>query len=174
MKTPNLYESSGDLLAFIQSTGLFKGVRTELLEEFSSGLERFLLGEGETLFNQGDVGDAFYLVAKGRLQVAVGTDDGSEVVVGEIGPGKPVGEMNVLMGGSRTARVSAVEDSELVKVSKTAIESLVQKDPAAIGHLVDLVSRRVRRSQLLLIFPRLFGPDTNTPRLQSQNAGMKK
>jgi len=60
----------------------------------------------QALFSQGNTADAMFVVLEGRLAVTV-LHDGSSFLVGKIGPGDPVGEMQVVAGGHRTATVTA-------------------------------------------------------------------
>jgi len=78
--------------------------------------ERLTVAAGEVLFRQGDPSDAVYIVIDGCLEAALRRDEGDEVVVGTLGPGSVLGEMQILTGGRRTASVYAREEAELVKI----------------------------------------------------------
>jgi CRP-like cAMP-binding protein len=53
-----------DLLARVE---LFTGVDRVALAQLAAHLEPIVLEDGATVFNQGDPGDALYLVAQGSL-----------------------------------------------------------------------------------------------------------
>jgi NTE family protein/lysophospholipid hydrolase len=116
-----------------------------------------VLASGSVLFQQGDPSDAMYLVLRGALEVAMDHPELGTIVVGRIGPGEPVGEMQILSGGRRTATVVATAESELARIGRAAIERLASQDPAAMRHLADGIRRRVRRNQLAAILPPLLG-----------------
>ncbi|KAF4697362.1 hypothetical protein FOZ60_007447 [Perkinsus olseni] len=72
---------------------------------------------GTDVIKQGDVGDAFYIVAEGELHVHVrrpGEDESSKgAKVLELGPGSLFGELALLYNAPRAATVTAVSDSKL-------------------------------------------------------------
>src|SRR5262249_52131573 len=98
-----------------------------------------------------------YLVLRGGLEAAVQHPEHGTIVVGRIGPGEPVGEMQIISGGRRTATVVATTETELARIPRAAVERLARHDPDAMSHLSDAIRRRVRRNQLASILPTLLG-----------------
>jgi predicted acylesterase/phospholipase RssA/CRP-like cAMP-binding protein len=147
-----------EYLNSLRSTALCSDLSEEDFQELAATLERFTLTEGEILFRQGDPGDAMYLVVTGRLVASTKAEDNRETVVGEIGPGEPVGEMHVVAGGTRTADVRAVSDSNLAKLSVSSFKKLSERTPSLAKAVTDMMRRRWRTTQLALILPSLFGP----------------
>ena len=64
---------------------------------------------GEVIVRQGDRGDAFYVLRRGRARVEVGPE---RRVVGSLEPGNYFGEMALLGDDARTASVVAEDDCE--------------------------------------------------------------
>jgi serine/threonine-protein kinase len=75
---------------------------------------------GEVIIREGDPGDAAYIVAKGRLQV-YREPGGNRVNIRVLEQGEVFGEMAILTSSPRTASVSAVTDSLLVKITEDVI-----------------------------------------------------
>jgi CRP-like cAMP-binding protein len=94
----------------------------------------------------------------GRLQAVITQPGGVRMVMGDIEPGQPVGEMQILAGGNRTASVHALCDTELVKLSKAAFEDLAAKSPKTLLRTAEIVRQRLRRHQLTFALADLFGP----------------
>lgn len=97
---------------------------------------------GTRLFSQGDEGDAAYFVVTGRVRAFRTDADGLERSVGEIGRGEMVGEMALLEHAPRSATVYAVRDSQLVRFSRAAFESLLLTYPTAALLVAMTVIRR--------------------------------
>jgi predicted acylesterase/phospholipase RssA/CRP-like cAMP-binding protein len=105
---------------------IFASLPLHVLRDLADELqERFVAG-GETLFRQGDRGDALYLVVSGRLQILRETPEGPSVI-GELGPGETVGEIAILGGEKRLATVAAIRDTQLASLSKDGFQRILGK-----------------------------------------------
>lgn len=91
---------------------------------------------GETIIEQGEVGDSFYVIGSGRVEVS---KHGG--LVRTLGPGEYFGEIALLMDVPRTASVVAGTPARVFKLDRAGFDSVVAKafrrgtlDPtAAIG-----------------------------------------
>lgn len=101
---------------------------------------------GEVIFHEGDPGDAFHLIAKGRVGVKVTTPGGSAVLVNVHGQGSAFGENALIdQAARRGATVVALELSETLSLSKQAFDDLRRDHPGVDRLLVAVLSREVRR-----------------------------
>jgi predicted acylesterase/phospholipase RssA/CRP-like cAMP-binding protein len=132
--------------------GMFADLDDQARAVIEAEAEWTLLGSGDTLFREGDAGDALYVLVSGRLRVLVASPAGENALVAEIGRGESVGEMALLTGAPRSATVIAVRDSRLVRLSQAGFERIVQRCPQAML----LVTRRlVQRLQQTTHAPRM-------------------
>jgi len=102
---------------------------------------------GDWLFRQGDSGDSLYLLARGRLQVWISSDDhgeSHETLVAEVAPGETVGEISLLTGGPRSASLRAVRDSLLLKMDGAAFDRLGREQPQLVRQLAGGIAMRLR------------------------------
>lgn len=144
----------GALTRLGASLGVAEPWRLAALE---SEVEEQRLPSGAVLFREGEPSDAMYVVLRGELEATVTDPQHGELAVGRVGPGEPVGEMQILSGGARTATVRATTDTELARVPRLAVERLARDTPDALRLLADAIRRRLRRNQLASILPALFG-----------------
>ncbi|MBN1418272.1 MAG: cyclic nucleotide-binding domain-containing protein [Planctomycetes bacterium] len=132
-------------------------LREAILRIVGEDRERISLARGEILFRQGDPADALYFVVSGRLRATIARPGCEGIAVGEIGPGEPVGELGILTGQERGAEVSAIEDAELLRVSREVLARAADDAPETLGPLAAIIGRRLRRNQLAAVLPGLFG-----------------
>jgi CRP/FNR family transcriptional regulator, cyclic AMP receptor protein len=105
---------------------------------------------GEVIIREGEPGDDFFIVVAGRAKIAVRAGDGNELVVGEAGPGGFFGELSMLTGEPRSARVQAVEAVQTMTLHRDAfLEFLTRHPQAAIAVLMELGHRLHRTDSLL-------------------------
>jgi predicted acylesterase/phospholipase RssA/CRP-like cAMP-binding protein len=116
--------------------------------EALAALERELswvhLPSGQVLFHQGDDADGAYIVAAGRVRVAV-NDASGERVVDEVGPGQWLGEMALLAQRPRSATAYASRDTDLIRLSKAAFERVLADRPRAWLETSRLLVTRLER-----------------------------
>jgi predicted acylesterase/phospholipase RssA/CRP-like cAMP-binding protein len=128
---------------FNERFGVFDPEALAMVEAVAQWVE---LRAGETLFEQGDPGDAAFLVATGRLRVVQSQRGGPQEEVGEIGRSEIVGELSLVDGAPRSASVHAVRDSHLIRFSREAYEELVERYPRVGIEITKMALRRARQS----------------------------
>jgi NTE family protein len=121
--------------------GLEPGERTRLAAE----LETLNLKRGDVLVRQGEMADALYVVVTGRFAVTL---DGRRQLVAELGPGQPIGEIAFLAGGTRTATVTALRDSLVLRLGCAEFEQLSAKSPGIWRALTVALARRVAEANV--------------------------
>ncbi len=120
---------------------------------------------GDVLVRQGEPGDTLLLVARGRLELRVSAGPGQpEVVVETVGPGRGIGLLQVLVGGSRTETAVAVEDCEVLRVERAEFRRYADAHPEALRKLTELVRGRLRFADLVAQLSRALGPPSATLR----------
>jgi predicted acylesterase/phospholipase RssA/CRP-like cAMP-binding protein len=88
--------------------------------------ERVHLAAGDVLFSEGDDADAVYFAVFGQLQLAT-----SGAPFGEVGRGEMVGSNALRRDGVRNATAYAVRDSQLIRLSRSAIDAVTARHPRA-------------------------------------------
>lgn len=123
--------------------GAFAALTDDARRVLAEEVDWLRIAGGETLVEQGDAGDCAYFVIRGRLRVSTTDADGVEHVVGDLGPGEPVGELALLADVARTATVRAVRDTEVVRMLRATFEHVLHRDAAIVIPLMGVVARRL-------------------------------
>jgi predicted acylesterase/phospholipase RssA/CRP-like cAMP-binding protein len=126
-------------------TALFPDVPTAVLQELGGTVEWVSLAAGETLFRQGDVGDAAYLIVVGRVRVmAEDPESHGERVIGEIGSGEFVGDQAVLLDTPRSETVYAGRDTDLARIPRAIFARFVERHPDLMLRMMRSIVERAR------------------------------
>ena len=112
-------------IAQIRQLGLFATLGPKELRVIDSLLYERQYLKGEVVFDDGDEGQALYVVLSGRVGICKAIDAVSTVVA-EIPAGALFGELALLDGAPRTAQARAVEDCVLAALSRADFENLVE------------------------------------------------
>lgn len=132
-----------DVRTLLAQTNLFVALAGPALDQLASNTEVLDLASGETLMSAGDPADSLYIVAVGRLRVALPNG----TVVNDISRLEPVGEISLLSGEPRTANVYAVRDSRLLKIGRAALYEVFARHPSALLTMSRMVIARLRQNQ---------------------------
>ncbi len=111
-----------------------------LLDTFASQGKSLRLDLGATIFQEGDPGDAFYIVRSGRLRVLRKNDGERPQTVGYLYPGDHFGEGALLTGRTHRATVRAAEPSEVLRVSGADFFKVVSSNPDLKAYLEDRIA----------------------------------
>ena len=114
------------------------------MEYLREHLQWVKLAGGDVLMEQGDAGDAGYLMLSGRLRIYVRDNGGAQRMVREIARGEVIGEMSLFTGEPRSATVVAVRDSVLVKLDKPRFDGLLALSPRVSLTLTRQVIQRLQ------------------------------
>lgn len=102
----------------LKNVPLFATLPEDQLLLLTKVLNREHFSKNQVIFKAGETTQMLYVVISGRIKVAMGDDDGKEVVLAMLGPGEYFGEMALLDGGSRSANVVALSACELLSLTK--------------------------------------------------------
>ena len=101
--------------------------------------------KNQTVFSQGDVADSVFYIQKGKIKITVISDQGKEAVVAILGEGDFVGEGCLTGRPRRIATVTAMTESVIMRLEKTAIQRVLHEEPQFSDKFIShLLSRNVR------------------------------
>ena len=125
---------------------LFQHVDVQGLDACLACLRLRRFKRDETVFHQGDPGDALYIVASGRVKVVLPSPDASEgAILATLARGQFFGELAMLDGQPHSADVVAIEQTETLVLGRVDFESLFESEPSIRRSLVLALARELRR-----------------------------
>jgi len=136
-------------LGFLKGIRLFEGIRRRQLIHVLESLQERTYLKGETIFAQGDIGRALFIVFSGKIALSrLDPATQKSEVIAEVHPGEFFGEMALLEEMPRTATAHAMEDTKVFMLFKIKLESLLFARPH-IGvniatQLAKIMSARLR------------------------------
>ena len=137
-----------DRVEFLKRLPLFAGLAetelTALARDFT--VRRFQ--QGETIFIQGDPGQALYLIEAGRVRIYVQDDAGQESSVIFYGAGDIFGELAVIDGLPRSASANAATDTIVHVLSRERLRPHLLASPQLAYNFMQALTVRLRYSTL--------------------------
>ena len=131
---------------FLRNVPLFAEMDKAELEHLASSLKRRSFAAGQTVFFQGDPGNAVYIIESGQVRIYVHGEDGQEVSMLICGPGDLFGEMSLLDQQPRSATATALEDSVLLAMTADDFYHHLRQSHQLALNLMLTLSTRVRQT----------------------------
>ncbi len=116
---------------------LFKGLDEATTEAIAGVFLTTRIDAGSVVFHQGDQGNALVVVLEGLFELVQVDDDGGEIHLADVEPGRVLGLTSLVDPGPRTATLRALEDGELAVLDRATFMKLwdAQGDAAAQLHV---------------------------------------
>jgi CRP-like cAMP-binding protein/Fe-S-cluster-containing hydrogenase component 2/thioredoxin reductase len=102
-------------------------------------LER--LERGQVIFREGDPGDAFYLIRNGQVKISKASG-GKDLVLSYLVSGNFFGETALLPGTPRTATVTTIFPTELIRLTREDFERFLAAHPQLRDEIVKKLEER--------------------------------
>jgi CRP-like cAMP-binding protein len=103
---------------------------------------------GQIIFHMGEMGDKFYVIETGEVEV-LAPDMGGQPsgVINRLGPGDFFGEIALLRAIPRTATIRAIRPTRLLAISREDFENVIQKYPSIAHTLAETSGVRLLRDR---------------------------
>jgi len=113
----------------LKKIDLFKNLSDEELKELEHYVTTATYRKKEDIFTEGDAPEWFYIVLTGKIKVTKISHDGKEIILELISPYDIFGGVAVLRNFPYPANAVAMEDSEILKISRKNLMRLVDRFP---------------------------------------------
>ena len=104
-----------------------------------------LYKDGEIIFKQGTVGDNFYVIQEGQVEV-VDESGGKEIVLAVLSQPDFFGEMGLFEKDVRSCTIRAKGDAKVLTMDKKGLYKKIQNDPSIAFRLLEKMSNRLREA----------------------------
>ncbi len=133
-----------EVLRALKMCALFSGLPDGDARLFAREAKMLKLSRGESLFEEGQRADGFYVVESGRVKVYKSSPDGREQILHLIDSGGTFGEAAVFYGGTYPASAQALKPSRVVYVDGGAFLELIEGNPLLAVEIMASLSARLR------------------------------
>lgn len=145
-------------LTLLREVDFLSPLTPDALTRAANSLKVLLYEAGRIVVREGDEGDSFFLISRGRVGVWVGDGQSGGQLVASLGRGQCFGEMSLLTGAHRSATVRTLEDSELLMLGKEAFRDILLADPKVLESLSQILSLRQKEYEAALARERDASP----------------
>jgi CRP-like cAMP-binding protein len=133
-----------NILPILNKIDIFAGFSDKQLNFIFKLLKRVFYKADEYVFKQGDEPSHIYIVRSGLIKIVVGPEDEPLELIA-LGVGKCFGETSVIAIEPHSASAVAIEDTELIVLSRKALLSIFDKDKELFSLLILNIAREACR-----------------------------
>ena len=134
----------------LRSNPVFSPLKPEQKQAVAREFKLLKMARGQVILEQGQVGNAFYLLLRGKCTPYHVLPDGREKAYPEMREGDVFGEISLLLGKPVSATVKAEEGSVVLRLEREAFERLILSQPGMRGALTRVGTERLQRTAKLL------------------------
>jgi CRP/FNR family transcriptional regulator, cyclic AMP receptor protein len=116
-------------------TQIFAALDHEQLLVLAHAAIRRSYVRGESIFHQGDPGEALFVIAQGIVKIVLLSEDGDEMVLATLRPEDTFGELALIDGGPRSASARAVDPTTVFALPREAFLRAIRENPPLLESL---------------------------------------
>lgn len=131
------------VVAELRKIDFLSSLSDEELQLLMSDISIHQFGHGEILEHEGEVGECFHLLLRGKVEIVARGPNGARLRIRDLTAPNVVGEIALLQGIPRTASVVAASDVEVAVVTKAGFSQMLKSKPEVAEEIARIVAPRL-------------------------------
>ena len=141
-------------ISIFQDKEVFFGLSDEQLAEIALVAERKRYKQGEVLFNEGEMGDALFIIESGEVDLIVKKGEG-ELKLATLPAGAVMGEMTLINIETRSATAKAASESSAIILKNSILSGIFNQNRelfiVVLVNITRILSKRLRQANQKMI-----------------------
>jgi len=125
----DLWKNKSALLLALGKIEMFSELSDDEIAVIINYMSLYELKAGETLFEEGDIGQYVCFVVDGKVDILKKSVSGAPIVITTLGQGYSIGEMSMIDRTPRSATVRARTDVTLAVLAQSGFKLILEKHP---------------------------------------------
>ncbi|HWP09502.1 MAG TPA: DUF1003 domain-containing protein [Polyangiaceae bacterium] len=138
-----------DHSSLLREIPLFESMEDADLIALGNKLTQKAFAEGAVIFDQGDEGDAMYLIEEGAVDIVAGSGS-QRVTLASLFSGQYFGELSLLDGAPRSATALAARPTHALALQRDDFVEFVRRRPEAALSIMHEIGERMRATNELM------------------------
>jgi CRP-like cAMP-binding protein len=130
----------------LRNIALFNNLSEDEFKEVTPYLSRLTFRKKDVVFSEGDPSDWLYIVSEGKVKITKLSMDGKEIILEVIQPADFFGVVAVLKGFPYPANAVAMEDTRLLRISRSNLLRILDRFPNLMYCLALQLGERMKGS----------------------------
>ncbi|HYA26866.1 MAG TPA: Crp/Fnr family transcriptional regulator [Thermodesulfovibrionales bacterium] len=130
----------------LSKLSVFSTLTAAELKEVTPYLISSSVRKKDVIFSEGDPSEWFYIVTDGKVKITKLSQDGKEIILEVIQPAEFFGGLAVIRGFPYPANAVAMEDTKLLKISRSHLLRVLDRFPNLMYCMAQQVGDRMKES----------------------------
>lgn len=131
----------------LRQISMFEDLSNEALDKIAQiAIERDYR-KNMILFMEGEKGEAFYYINKGKVKISKASQDGRELIINILGEGDVFAEVTLFSKNPYPATAEVIEDSQIGIIRNEELEKLISNNADIALQLIKLLNSKLMSAQ---------------------------
>jgi CRP/FNR family cyclic AMP-dependent transcriptional regulator len=135
------------VVALLDEVDLFEALTDDEIDALAHNVDTVSWDAGTTVFEEGDLGDACYVIHSGRVKVMRRLVDGQPIALAQVGHGAIVGVLALFASDRRSATLQAVDPTIAIAISREDLMAILHGNAEAAISMAVHVARLLQRAE---------------------------
>ena len=136
--------AEGKVLRLMKRVPVFTKMKNEEIEKIADQCERRSYTKDDLILVEDQAGQILFIILNGTVKITRTSEEGREVILTILKTGDFFGELALLDGKGRSANVVAMDNSELLLLTRSEFLVLIEKYPQISIELLKVLANRIR------------------------------
>lgn len=136
--------NSINYISILKKIPEFSLLDTEHLKKIASIVSIKNYSAGSIVFEEDELGDAFYIIVSGEVKIFVINQENIEVTLINLVPMDSFGELGFITGKPRASSSKTINDSKLLVIKKNDFDEIVEHDPSLTKTFINILGHRLK------------------------------
>ncbi|MCI4624910.1 MAG: Crp/Fnr family transcriptional regulator [Candidatus Magnetoovum sp. WYHC-5] len=127
----------------LENVSIFNNLESATIEKIAKCFKEIDFKKKQTIFNEGDPSEWLYIVKSGIVKITKNSNEGKEFIIEIIKEGELFGAVAVLNSIPYPANAISMENTTLLRISRTNLLELVAKIPTIMFNFASILGDRV-------------------------------
>ena len=134
-------ETADTIFGRLSNVPIFAPLSDEETEKLARGSTARVFAPGEAIVRMGAEGNSMFVIIRGAVNVQI-IENGNPRIINKLGDNDFFGEMSLLTGQPRTATVVASEETEVLRITKSALKPIFESNPELVRSISEIIEER--------------------------------
>lgn len=141
-------ETTNARINILNSVSIFEPLSDAEIERLANASTAKIFAPGEAIVRKGQEGRSMFVIVSGSVRIQIPNRSGNKVL-SELSKNSFFGEMGLLTGEPRSATAVAIEETEVLQISKEALKPIFESNPVLVQAISEIIDERKEMIQSL-------------------------